>query len=56
MEEYQEIKSDFSLYSTFSFLSDELTASFELISEKVALDESNITSRMIRSTVNSDIY
>ena len=56
MEEYQEIKADFSLYSTFAFLTDDLTASFELISETTALEQSNISSRFTRTLVNSDIY
>lgn len=56
MEEYQEIKADFSLYSTFAFLTDDLTASFELISETTALEQSNISSRFTRTMVNSDIY
>jgi hypothetical protein len=56
MEEQNEIKADFSLYSTFAFLTDDLTASIELISESVGLAESNIASRFTRTLVNSDMY
>jgi len=56
MEEQNEIKADFSLYNTFAFLTDDLTASIELISESVGLSDSNIASRFTRTLVNSDIY
>ena len=39
-EEIAEVKADFSLYSTFQFLNDDLTASIELISENVGLESS----------------
>ena len=51
-----EIKADFSLYQTFQFLNDDLTASIELISEHVALEESKISARFTRSLVGSDLY
>ena len=38
--EQAEIKSDFSLYSTFAFLNNDLTASIELISEDTGLNDS----------------
>jgi len=56
MEEQNEIKADFSLYNTFSFLTDDLTASIELISESVGLNESNIAARFTRTLVNGDLY
>lgn len=51
-----EIKADFSLYSTFQFLNDDLTASIELISETTGLEESQISSRFTRTLVNTDLY
>ena len=55
-EQTAEIKADFSLYNTFTFLNDDLTASIELISEHVALEESKISTRFTRTLVNTDLY
>ena len=55
-EEQAEVKADFSLYSTFQFLNDDLTASIELISENVGLESSQISSRFTRTLVNTDTY
>lgn len=38
-----EIKAEFSLYNTFTFLNDDLTASIEYISEHIALKESAVS-------------
>ena len=38
------------------FLQNDLTASIELISEHVALEESKIASRFTRTLVNTDLY
>ena len=56
MEEASHIKSEFSLYNTFQFLTDELTASFEMISENVSLEESDIAPRLTRSLLNNDLH
>lgn len=55
-EELTEIKADFSLYSTFQFLNDDLTASIELISENTGLENSEISSRFTRTLVNTELY
>ena len=55
-EQEAEIKADFSLYQTMIFLQNDLTASIELISEHVALEESKIASRFTRTLVNTDLY
>jgi len=55
-EQNAEIKAEFSLYNTFAFLNDDLTASIELISEHVALEESKVAARFTRTLVNSDIH
>ena len=56
MEQESEIKAEFSLYNTFAFLNDDLTASIELISEHVALEESKVSARFTRTLVNTDLY
>jgi len=55
-EQESEIKAEFSLYNTFAFLNDDLTASIELISEHVTLEESKVTARFTRNLVHTDIY
>jgi len=55
-EQESEIKAEFSLYNTFAFLNDDLTASIELISEHVALEESKVSARFTRTLVNTDLY
>uniref|UniRef100_A0A7S3HYH6 Uncharacterized protein n=1 Tax=Favella ehrenbergii TaxID=182087 RepID=A0A7S3HYH6_9SPIT len=56
MEQEAEIKAEFSLFNAFTNLNDDLTASIELISEHVALEESKVSSRFTRTLVNTDLY
>ena len=56
MEEHSELKADFSLYNTFSFLTDDMVASIEVISEGVGLGQSHIADRFTRTLVNTDLY
>lgn len=51
-DDVADIKADFALYQTFMYLQDDMTASIELISQNVALDQSDIATRFTRTLVN----